>query len=898
MLRFGAIGWLILIASACSSYAGDPSESTVTEDAGSSTPTGETLEDAGGVPQGGSAHRLVVDLNLRSAASQPRALARLRNGELLLQADDGVHGSEPWVSGGTEASTRRLGDLVAGPADCGSLSPTVVEDGAFLSAVLPDGGDVSRRMVIWFTDGTEAGTRTIFERALGPWDYPRGFPSDDGYTTVLAQGSRLCFVLDTPQNATLTCLSRDGAVVGEFPGASTAFVHDGAFHFTRNVVRDGGNSMDLFVTDGTSAPQLIASGYTVERAISFGARAVLLVRSAATGREIATLEGGLLSVHDQIPGADDGAYALMRAGDVAVANLFLAPVAGGPKRGRAFVTDGTDEGTAMLADPLPNEDRANGYESFTRAGDGFVFTRYGSDGLGMFWASGQVGPDQTIPTEKIVALGSPPTDYRYAALDNVVLFGQYQAASGSELWVSEGTGSTRLLRDMYEGNSGLVSGPRLAGSAVVFGCQTPETAAELCLTNGVEPPRVHQLNTTNTAAWNGSSMLRGDHFFGFERVDGKNNIVHVDVATGAVSRFDATGLAGAGGGMDGVRALGEASVITMMYTPGVSTRRLLRVAWDQGVVATPGPSLENGALVTSTEHGVVVRGGVPNETYFYWDGQATELRPLALADGTLPEGNLSSSILNAGAPSFLVYRVESALIPYRVDDAVLVPLVRFGLPAGAVVRQVYMSGEALFLITSSGMYRSSGNTDDLALLAEPAALQLPAGSSASYDAYTEAGGQLFRTISVLDEVGATDFERSGVYAVRDGGYQLVVPGYVMWTRALNGTLLVKAMPEENGRTVVSNGRGERLVVGLELDYEDYTPVFEAGRMYLMQNDGVHGVEMWVSDGTPGGTRLLADIAPGARSSNPSLLGVRGDRTYLLADDYTHGYELQVVEPVK
>ena len=41
-----------------------------------------------------------------------------------------------------------------------------------------------------------------------------------------------------------------------------------------------------------------------------------------------------------------------------------------------------------------------------------------------------------------------------------------------------------------------------------------------------------------------------------------------------------------------------------------------------------------------------------------------------------------------------------------------------------------------------------------------------------------------------------------------------------------------------------------------------------GILYFAANDGVHGNELWQTDGTPAATGLVADIIPGMGSSNP------------------------------
>jgi ELWxxDGT repeat protein len=56
------------------------------------------------------------------------------------------------------------------------------------------------------------------------------------------------------------------------------------------------------------------------------------------------------------------------------------------------------------------------------------------------------------------------------------------------------------------------------------------------------------------------------------------------------------------------------------------------------------------------------------------------------------------------------------------------------------------------------------------------------------------------------------------------------------------------------------------------------------RMYFVANDGVHGAELWRTDGTGGGTRLLKDTRPGsADEDGPSSLTAVGGRLFFIAD---------------
>ena len=65
----------------------------------------------------------------------------------------------------------------------------------------------------------------------------------------------------------------------------------------------------------------------------------------------------------------------------------------------------------------------------------------------------------------------------------------------------------------------------------------------------------------------------------------------------------------------------------------------------------------------------------------------------------------------------------------------------------------------------------------------------------------------------------------------------------------------------------------------------------SGRAYFTANDGVHGFELWVTDGTEGGTRLVKDISPGAASSYPMEYAALDSALLFVASDDVHGYAL-------
>src|SRR5205085_7333598 len=70
---------------------------------------------------------------------------------------------------------------------------------------------------------------------------------------------------------------------------------------------------------------------------------------------------------------------------------------------------------------------------------------------------------------------------------------------------------------------------------------------------------------------------------------------------------------------------------------------------------------------------------------------------------------------------------------------------------------------------------------------------------------------------------------------------------------------------------------------------------DGGRVYFAADDGKAGRELWVSDGTAAGTKLLQDFAPGPASGLPDTgivapAAVVNRRLVLAAGDPAHGSE--------
>jgi ELWxxDGT repeat protein len=67
------------------------------------------------------------------------------------------------------------------------------------------------------------------------------------------------------------------------------------------------------------------------------------------------------------------------------------------------------------------------------------------------------------------------------------------------------------------------------------------------------------------------------------------------------------------------------------------------------------------------------------------------------------------------------------------------------------------------------------------------------------------------------------------------------------------------------------------------------------RFVFAADDGRHGRELWVSDGTEEGTRLVLDVCPGRCASGPRDITRVGDRAYFFADDGAWPHALYVTD---
>jgi ELWxxDGT repeat protein len=780
----------------------------------------------------------------------------------------------PWVSDGTDAGTRRL-------IDAGS--------GAFLGVA---GGGLlfATGTGLWRTDGTRAGTIPLTDSSVEVVTSHEGSVNGQLF---LSAGGRLFFIALEPDTGMSRPWVTDGTPAGTFPLIdTTVFTSDFSALFAVGslVYFATVSPASVWATDGTLAgtKQLGGLPNTSESPPELHATDnQLFIIDASGGVWVTDKSGTAVQALDLPLFPQPGSL-------IPVGTRLFFTASDGTHGDQLWVTDGTIAGTHQLTAFAP---RALGLvTTVVDLGSTIVFETVGASMSGL-WTNG--GTDNTT---RFLASGGA-----LLALGSRAL---YVALEGSHVGVYSTDGTitgTVLLGRGAEGpcTAGLPETPlgvAVHGVAYFAGfegtvCQIVSTDGTLAATHAItDMPAAVGPNDPYFDLGNGFARLGNEFLFaasgnGYGRELWKSN--------------------GAPGGTRMVTDLSEVDGSSDPQDLTVLGDKILFTASDGAVErlwVTDGTAGNVTALTpadsTQLPAGLIVAG----KYVFFWEsgvgvGQVpTLLRTDGTQAGTMALHAFPDPNALVGAP--LVALGSRVFFPAHDSSGIEQLWVSDGSPSGTMlslsvpdaspylpITKLAAAGGKLYFVASAGdgnrIYVSDGTPAGTSIILTG---NFNPALSPSLE-FTQVGSLVFFVLNGSD-LWRTDGTQGGTGFVASlpAGVQ---PADVRDLIAFNGNVYYFATTVDGRSLVRSDGTapGTRVVRSFpHWAGQSFLTSFN-GRLFFVADDGIHGSELWTSDGTTAGTQIFVDLWPGPTGSSPSGLAAAAGQLFFAADDGVHGSEL-------
>jgi len=760
-------------------------------------------------------------------------------GLVLFPAFDGSTGTRPWRSDGTEAGTWSLKDVVPGPSGTHYGYAAALGDRAFFAAA-----GLGTGFEPFVTDGTPDGTLLLADLAAGP-------ASSEPHSAV-ACGEKVFFLADPGGGVQLWATDLTGAGTAPVEGAppmeslpSVPMRCRGTTLFFRGL--DGGTPR-LWRTDGTAGGTAMVSGSPESPALLEVSGSWLYFDAGPSGlRDLWRTDG---TAAFKLTAGGRAIAALADAGGVPVVFDGKDPAVGT----EPYFWSEAAQALVLLSDVAPGAGSSLGSYPVSSGGKAFFLSRQNR-----LWVT-----DGTTSGTVQATSVSPSTRWglSLAAFQDGVAFlvEAWNATSGYtvlELWKSDGTelGSGRIAAVQVSPASSAPTGFTSLNGTAYFVARGDDGARALYRTDGtaagtvsVQPyqPYLDVSTAREIVAWNGALWVAG-----LATLTGRELYRSDGVQPGKLVEDACPG------SCDGLAR-------DPRFTPTAGKLFFLGRSATGGLqLRATGPAGDSAALVMDLartdspfEH---ERLGVVGDTVFFPVGDGYFRNELWKTDGT-------------------------------AEGTVLVA--SFGLePLGGPHDLTLFHGELYFSAagpSGSQLFRTDGTGTGTVLVKDvwPWTL-VPSGDALFFVVPSNVGRALWRsdgTAAGTHEV-ALFWDVSSMVAV-DGAVYLAATdgasGFELWRSdgtAAGTARVVDAWPGPTGGLV---GGPLFALPGTSL-------------VFFPAADPVAGMELWVSNGSDGGTYRVADLRPGGASSSPADLAAAGGLLFFSASDGVTAREPWVVD---
>ena len=851
-------------------------------------------------------------------SSSPNKLTSV-NETVFFTAYDSACGRELWKSDGTEAGTVRVKDIVSGTGSSSPNDLTNVNGMLFFTAY-----DSACGRELWKSDGTEAGTVRVRDIVSGAGSSPPNDLTNVNGTLFFTASDSACGRELWKSDGTEASTVR---VKDVFAGTDSSYLADltnvnGTLFFTAS---DSICGRELWKSDGTEA------GTVRVKDILSGTR-------SSSPTNLTNVNGTLFfTAYDSTYGAELWKSDGTEAGTVRVKGVFSGTGSSSPANltnvnGTLFFTacdtangvelwksDGTEPGTIRVKDICTGSDSSSPAE-LTDVNGMLFFNAYDSTRRTEIWKSDGTEAG-TVRVKDIYpgTTGSAPQNL--TNVNGTLFFNALDATGGRELWRSDGTeAGTKRIADLAPGIAD--SSPSLmtsCGDWIAFVADDGFRGGELWSLN-IARPTVDILDvvsnpqnpTTDSITIQFSEPVSG---FGPEDLRLTYNGGSINLLT--VSQT----LTSSDGGRTWI--LGNLESLTS----SVGSYQLLLTAASSGIENIAGNRLVQNASETWGGVVRVLDNGDPGFTATAgWtvasDAGACEgdYHCAAMGNGSekatwafygLEEGRYRiAATWTAGAarPTNAPYTVFSVLprgtvavdqqkTPDDLQEAGVwwETLGDFNVARGTLTVELTNAVNADWVVADAIRIEWVGPVINKA----PVAID---------DVFTTSYGQVLTVAALKVLANDTDADgdvlsaaladgpKHGSLVLRsDGSFEYTPePGFrgtdtfTYWANdsLANSTSVAtvqivveppQLLKDVNAKPYLPNPTNSVVVVG--------------NRLFFAGSANGRGIELWVSDGTPTGTRVVKDIFAGSQSSNPSSLTNVNGTLFFLADDGVTGKEL-------
>ncbi len=583
-------------------------------------------------------------------------------------------------------------------------------------------------------------------------------------------------------------------------------------------------------------------------------------------------------------------------------------------------TDGTTAGTSFVKKLSTGSTVSLG--AFSTGSAVVFFVKNGNDIE--CWKTDGTSAGTTL-FKVITTSGSSTYRFRGVQFGNKYIFAGQTATSGEEPWVCDGTAAgTFQLKDIYPGLTSSVSwtGGNISGydkrcNFVVYNgkvCFIARNAAsfQIWKTDGTTAGTSILVNYTGTNITidDFSSRLAVANNYLYFFADETNYGIELHYTDGTVANTFTLNLVSGSGGAD------VPNVEERILASNSTTVFFSYDTWSNLGACNATTAVDLGIPPPNYGDPWVSLGG-----YMYAD--MNNGTGLLKTNGTLA----GTSILNAGGvlkhAEYLTL-VGSTMYFYgytlgisglwksdgTAAGTVALPAVNLAMTPGGLGSDpdnFVQVGSTMFFTADNGtagteLWKTDGTTGGTTLVKD-----ISPGSSSSYIS------QMMNWNNVLyfsasdgtngEELWRSDGTTNGTYMVKDiysgssssSPMQFVPFNGVLYFVASVGTSgyeLMKTDGTSGGTVMVKdiNPSGSSL-------YGSYSGILGIynNHLLLAADDNVHGSELWISDGTAGGTTLVKDIYTGANSAFISTGSVYNGLFYFVATEGTNGRELWVTD---